>query len=173
MDRSLSVFDLTDLKLNGQWNAPLMATLDTVANEKLTLEVLTGKQLFYDAADDRLARDNYMSCASCHNEGHSDGRVWDLTGMGEGLRNTITLNGRSSTHGPLHWTQNFDEVQDFEGQIRQLAGGTGLMANADFFGWHTLATAGRSESRHQRGSRRAGRLRAVAGYLCHQSVPQQ
>jgi mono/diheme cytochrome c family protein len=74
-----------------------------------------------------------MSCASCHNDGGSDGRVWDLTGMGEGLRNTITLNGRGGTaQGFLHWSANFDEVQDFEGQIRSLAGGTGLMSDTAF-----------------------------------------
>ena len=35
-------------------------------------------------------------------------------------------------HGILHWSANFDEVQDFEGQIRALAGGTGLMSDAQF-----------------------------------------
>ena len=73
-----------------------------------------------------------MSCASCHNDGGDDGRIWDLTGMGEGLRNTINLRGRAGAQGFLHWSGNFDEVQDFEGQIRTLAGGTGLMADADF-----------------------------------------
>ena len=57
--------------------------------------MLHGKQLFYDARDTRLARDRYMSCATCHNDGGSDGRVWDLTGFGEGLRNTISLRGRA------------------------------------------------------------------------------
>ena len=67
-----------------------------------------------------------------HNEGGGDGRVWDFTNFGEGLRNTINLFGRNADHGNLHWTANFDEVQDFEGQIRDFAGGTGLMTNADF-----------------------------------------
>ena len=71
-----------------------------------------------------------MSCASCHNDGGGDGRVWDLTGLGEGLRNTAALNGRGGGQGFLHWSANFDEVQDFEGQIRSLAGGTGLMSDA-------------------------------------------
>ncbi len=93
---------------------------------------LLGKQLFYDARDTRLARDGYMSCASCHNDGGADGRTWDLTGMGEGLRNTINLRGTAAAHGRAHWSSNFDEVQDFEGQIRSLAGGTGLMADAAF-----------------------------------------
>ncbi len=92
-----------------------------------------GKQLFYDARDTRLAREGYMSCASCHNDGGGDGRVWDLTGMGEGLRNTVSLRGKGGmAHGFLHWSANFDEVQDFEGQIRVLAGGTGLMSDALF-----------------------------------------
>ena len=49
---------------------------------------------------------------------------------GEGLRNTIDLRGRSGIgHGPLHWSANFDEVQDFENQIRNLAEGTGLISD--------------------------------------------
>jgi hypothetical protein len=36
-------------------------------------------------------------------------------------------------HGRLHWSNNFDELQDFEGQIRTLAGGTGLMSDAQYF----------------------------------------
>ena len=132
MDRTISVFDLTNLMNKGAIEAPLVGTISAVAAEKLTAQVLKGKQFFYDARDTRLARDRYMSCASCHNDGGQDGRVWDLSGMGEGLRNTISLRGRSNTNGYLHWSANFDEVQDFEGQIRTLAGGTGLMTDAEF-----------------------------------------
>jgi YVTN family beta-propeller protein len=133
MDRSLSRFDVTNLVALHVAQAPLLGTAAVVASESLPADVLQGKKLFYDAADDRLARDNYLSCASCHNDGGADGRVWDLTGFGEGLRNTIDLRGRAGmAHGPLHWTGNFDEVQDFEGQIRALSGGTGLMSDADF-----------------------------------------
>ena len=132
MDRTVGVFDLAPLLNTGAINVPALATLSTVATEKLSATVLKGKQLFYDARDTRLARDRYMSCASCHNDGGSDGRVWDLTGFGEGLRNTINLRGRGAGQGILHWSNNFDELQDFEGQIRTLGGGTGLMSNADF-----------------------------------------
>ncbi len=135
MDRSVSVVDLTGLINTGALNAPITKVVFSVplAQEKLPANVLLGKQLFYDAKDRRLSLDNYMSCASCHNDGGHDGRVWDLTGFGEGLRNTIALKGRAAmAHGNLHWSANFDELQDFEGQIRALAGGTGLMADADF-----------------------------------------
>ncbi|MCB0112170.1 MAG: RICIN domain-containing protein, partial [Caldilineaceae bacterium] len=131
MDRTVTVHDLTALYTTGTPTAALAATYNTVGAEKLNPQVLTGKQLFYDAKDTRLARDNYISCASCHNDGGQDGRIWDLTGFGEGLRNTIALNGHTG-QGPLHWSANFDEVQDFEGQIRNLSGGTGLLSDPDF-----------------------------------------
>ncbi len=109
------------------------ATYRPVTVEKLDPQILVGKQLFYDARDTRLAKDAYMSCASCHNDGGHDGRVWDFTGTGEGLRNTISLNGRGGPeHGRIHWSGNFDEVHDFESQIRSFAGGTGLMSDTDF-----------------------------------------
>jgi hypothetical protein len=44
----------------------------------------------------------------------------------------VSLRGRAGAEGFLHWSNNFDEVQDFEGQIRALAGGTGLMSDSDF-----------------------------------------
>lgn len=133
MERSVSVHDLS--KLNGLTRAEFdrLAVYEAVATEALSATVLRGKQLFYDAQDARLAREQYISCASCHNDGADDGRVWDITGFGEGLRNTISLEGHGGMqHGLLHWSGNFDEVQDFEGQIRDLAGGLGLMSDSDF-----------------------------------------
>lgn len=133
MSRTLSVFNLAPLVMQGQLGGTAVATLSTVSSDKLSATVLRGKQLFYDARDPRLARDAYMSCASCHNDGGHDGRVWDLSAQGEGLRNTISLRGRAGMgQGFLHWSANFNEVQDFEGQIRGLAGGTGLLTDAQF-----------------------------------------
>ncbi len=132
MDRSVTAHDLRPLLDQGLLSVPLLRTSAAVATERLSAQVLIGKQFFYDARDTRLARDRYMSCASCHNDGAHDGRVWDLTHAGEGLRNTIALRGRAGAQGKLHWSANFDEVQDFEGQIRALAGGTGLMTDPQF-----------------------------------------
>lgn len=132
MDRTVGVYDLRPLLQRGEPSVLPMATLAATASEVLPAAVLRGKQLFYDARDPRLARDGYMSCAACHNEGGHDGRTWDFTGLGEGLRNTISLRGRAGAQGRLHWSANFDEVQDFEGQIRGLQQGTGLMTDAQF-----------------------------------------
>ena len=137
LDRTITVHDLRSLLTTGNDTVPTVATYQTVATERLAPPVLLGKQLFYDAKDPRLARDSYLSCAACHHEGGEDGRVWDLSGFGEGLRNTIELNGHAGmAQGPLHWSANFDEVQDFEGQIRTLAGGAGLLSDADFAATH-------------------------------------
>lgn len=160
MDRSVGMHDLSPLVQQGLLAANPVATLATVTTDKLGATVLRGKQLFYDARDPRLARDRYMSCASCHNDGGHDGRVWDLTGFGEGLRNTINLRGRGGLgHGSLHWSNNFDEVQDFEGQIRAMAGGTGLMADADFI------AGTRSQPLGDRKAGLSADLDALAAYL--------
>jgi large repetitive protein len=133
MSRTAGLYDLSDID-SGPFPVirPLVA-VTSVTTERLSPVVLAGKQLFYDARDPRLSRDAYLSCASCHNDGDGDGRVWDLASFGEGLRNTISLRGRGGAQFPLHWSGNFDEIQDFEGQIRDLAQGTGLMSDADYF----------------------------------------
>ena len=156
LGRSVSVIDIRNLLNTNENNANTVSTIDTVANERLSGQVLRGKELFYDAKDTRLALDAYMSCASCHNAGDSDGRVWDLTGLGEGVRNTISLQGHAD-QGVLHWSGNFDEVHDFEEQIRNLAGGTGLMTDNAF-----------NASRDPFGPAKAGRsadLDALAAYV--------
>ncbi len=132
MDRTVTVLEVGKVINEGASAAQTLATLNAVATERLTTQVLLGKQLFYDARDTRLTADAYISCASCHNDGGHDGRVWDFTGLGEGLRNTIALNGRAGAQGFKHWSGNFDEIHDFEGQIRNLSIGTGLMTDAQF-----------------------------------------
>ena len=132
MDRSVQVIDVTNVVDLGGDTVTSLGTVGTVDSEDLPPQVLLGKQHFYDARDDRLASLDYMSCASCHNEAGSDGRIWDFGQFGEGLRTTIALKGHGDGHGPLHWTANFDEVQDFEGQIRGFAQGLGLMSDEDF-----------------------------------------
>ncbi len=159
IDRTVGVFDLRPLLTEGLSLVKPLATLQAVATERLAPQVLQGKQLFYDARDPRLERDRYLSCATCHQDGGHDGRVWDMTQAGEGLRNTINLRGRAGAQGRLHWSGNFDEVQDFEGQIRSLAGGTGLLSDAQF-------TAGtRSQPLGEPKARLSAELDALAAYV--------
>ena len=101
--------------------------VSTVATEKLPSSVLLGKKVFYHASD-QMSRETYMSCATCHVDGSHDGRTYDFTQRGEGLRNTTDLRGRSGLgHGRVHWSGNFDEVQDFILDIVDHFGGTGFL----------------------------------------------
>lgn len=86
-------------------------------------KILRGKVLFYSARQPMVGR-RWISCSSCHPDGHSDGRTWQNP---EGLRDTTALFGMSWTH-PIHWSADRDEVQDFEHTIRgQLMQGRGLV----------------------------------------------
>ena len=133
LSRSVSVYDISGLMSGATDNAELERTITTVGREVLNSQVLLGKQLFHDAQDAALTGQKYISCAVCHSEGGHDGRTWDFSDAGEGLRNTIDLRGRAGLgHGNVHWTANFDEIHDFENDIREIFDGTGLLTDEDY-----------------------------------------
>jgi len=133
LSRSITAYDIDEM-VNGGSSYTVKGEIKIVTNELLSPEVLNGKKLFYNASSSQLNMEGYMSCASCHLDGAHDGRTWDFsTPAGEGLRNSIDLRGRAGLgHGRLHWTGNFDEVHDFENQIRDLGRGAGLLNDDDF-----------------------------------------
>lgn len=133
LSRDVVVLDVAGFVTSASTAVTRVATVNTVAEETLSRKELLGKRLFYNADSSRMNRDSYLTCASCHLDGESDGRTWDFTQRGEGLRNTIPLVGRGGMdHGRLHWTGNFDEIQDFEQDIRTEMGGRGFMKDRDF-----------------------------------------
>ena len=129
LDRVIKIYDVSSFT-----TLPMpVAEIALVDQEPLDSQILTGKQLFNDSADPRLSQEGYIACAHCHLEGDSDHRTWDFSDRGEGLRQTISLLGRQgSGHGPIHWSANFDEGQDFESDLRGPFGGFGLMTDEDF-----------------------------------------
>lgn len=139
LSRTLVVYDVSDFSVLPQ----PVAELPIPSREPLSPEILRGKQLFNDSFDPRLAKHSYIACSHCHLDGEADHRTWDFTDRGEGLRNTITLLGRGGTdHGPIHWSANFDEVQDFENDIRHAFEGTGLLDDASWNAGTTAQTLG-------------------------------
>lgn len=158
MSRTLQVFDIANVLRSSAFVVESLGSIHLVAQEALPEEILLGKQIFYNADDPRMSRESYFSCASCHVDGDHDGRVWDFTERGEGLRNTIPLKGRAGLgHGRVHWTANFDEIQDFENDIRNGFGGNGFLSDAEF-----------AQTRDPLGSPKAGlsaELDALAAYV--------
>ncbi len=132
LGRSVSVLETQNLFEMGSINVSSTA-VNTVTSETLSPIVLTGKRIFYNASDPRMSSEGYLSCATCHFDGGQDGRTWDFHGRGEGLRNTASLRGRSGIgQGNVHWSGNFDEIQDFEHDIRGPFGGQGFLTPEDF-----------------------------------------
>ncbi|MGE0615098.1 MAG: c-type cytochrome [Bacteriovoracia bacterium] len=127
LTRDLAIYNLASEPIR------LTKTVSLITRETLPAAVLAGKKIFHNAADVRMSAQGRMSCATCHLDGGQDGRVWDFGDRGEGLRNTISLNGPGGTgHGPVHWTGNFNEIQDFEHDMRKAFGGHGFMPAAAF-----------------------------------------
>src|SRR5690606_6661100 len=120
---------------------PVLAEIAGSSAEPLPAPVLLGKIVFHDASDTRMAKDGYFSCSACHVDGGHDGMTWDFSQLGEGLRNTTTLRGRAGMgQGRVHWSGNFDEIQDFEHPIRALFGGLGFLTPQQFAATTPLGT---------------------------------
>lgn len=99
--------------------------LDELPITDLTIpvDILIGAQFFHTASDPRLATDSWISCANCHLDGMSDGRVWlDFPG---GPRNTPVLYNLLESP-PYNWSGTWDEIADVEIKIRELQAGLGL-----------------------------------------------
>jgi len=129
LDRMVHAYDVTDLSTT----PPLLGSAPVLAEEPLREALLVGKKLFHTSRDTRMAKSGYITCSNCHPDGHHDGLTWDFTDRGEGLRNTTSLLDRGGTEmGRVHWSGNFDEIQDFEGDIRNGQGGTGLLSDEDW-----------------------------------------
>jgi YVTN family beta-propeller protein len=134
LSRSVSVFAVGAQLDDGVAPVQALGEIASAVGEPLAPQVLRGKQVFHDATDPRMTQDGYFSCGGCHLDGRGDGRVWDFSQLGEGLRNTTSLLGNAGMgRGLVHWSGNFDEIQDFEVPIRNLFGGSGFMADADYF----------------------------------------
>ncbi len=144
---SISVIDLVQGKL-----------LTTVVATAIDLpsSVLNGKILFHTSKRATLAKDRWMSCATCHFDGGTDGRTWFFA---DGLRNTPSLFGAGDTQ-PSHWTGDLDELQDVENTIRVVQAGSGL-AQGDANCTPTCSSAAANSGRSQDLDDLAAYLRAL------------
>ena len=80
-----------------------------------------------------MSSDAWQACSSCHPDGLSDGVIWQFA---SGPRKTIPLNGTFSAANPddnqrvLNYSAIFDELEDFELNIRGVSGGQGLIVKS-------------------------------------------
>jgi YVTN family beta-propeller protein len=79
---------------------------------------------------DRLSSEGWQSCASCHFKGLTDGVIWQFAA---GPRKSIPLNASFNPHRRteqrvLNYSAIFDEIEDFEANIRNVSGPGALAA---------------------------------------------
>lgn len=82
---------------------------------------------------DRMSSEGWSSCYACHPHGLTDGVVWIF---GAGPRFTLPMHSTFAPKDPndqkiLNHSAIFDEVQDFENNIRGTSGGVGLFQRED------------------------------------------
>jgi YVTN family beta-propeller protein len=99
----------------------------TVTNIPLPPILLNGKRLFHSSDDPRLAKNQWISCNTCHFEGEHDGRTWTFGFAGP--RNTTGLLGMIETY-PLRWSGEWNESADSEFANRKENFGSGLISGA-------------------------------------------
>ncbi|HXW72670.1 MAG TPA: beta-propeller fold lactonase family protein [Methylocella sp.] len=84
--------------------------------------------------DERLAQVGWQACSSCHFKGFSDSVVWTFN---TGPRKSVPLNGTFDPQGRTQATSNqrvlnysaiFDEVHDFDANVRNVSGPGNLAA---------------------------------------------
>jgi DNA-binding beta-propeller fold protein YncE len=76
------------------------------------------------STDNRLSQAGWQNCASCHFKGLTDAAVFVFN---TGPRKSVPLNGTFNPHNPddqriLNYSAVFDEVEDFEINIRTISG---------------------------------------------------
>jgi DNA-binding beta-propeller fold protein YncE len=131
VSRNVSVVDVD------QTSGTVDTVLATIQTEELPAAgsldelLLAGAEVFFSSRghfdggkSDRLSSEGWQNCASCHFQGLTDANVW---AFGTGPRKSVQMNGTWDPRNPddqrvLNYSAIFDEVQDFEINIRNVSG---------------------------------------------------
>jgi len=134
ISKDVSVVDLT---ASPEAETGRIQSADLPAPGSDAAKFLTGNELFHtsrgefdEGVAERMSNEGWQACASCHPDGLSDGVVWAFA---SGPRKSVPLNGTFSLQNPtgnqrvLNYSAVFDELEDFELNIRGVSGGAGLI----------------------------------------------
>ena len=87
-----------------------------------------------DPKEGRMADFGWCACVSCHVNGLTDGVAWAFPSgprVSVAMNTTFAPKTGAAEQRALNWSAIFDEVADFELNTRNVAGGAGLIENAD------------------------------------------
>lgn len=134
VSRNVSVVDLTTDAV-----AKVIKTTDLPAPGSPEERIQVGAEMFFSSRGNfdqppgtdasfstrnRLSQEAWQACSSCHFVGWTDSVVWTF---GTGPRKSVPLNASFNPHNPdqqrvLNYSSIFDEIEDFEGNIRNTSG---------------------------------------------------
>jgi len=134
ISKDISVVDLT---ASPEAETARIQSADLPAAGSDAAKFLAGNELFHtsrgefdEGVAERMSSEGWQACSSCHPDGLSDGVVWAFN---SGPRKSVPLNGTFSPANPtgnqrvLNYSAVFDELEDFELNIRNVSGGKGLI----------------------------------------------
>ncbi|MBV8135841.1 MAG: beta-propeller fold lactonase family protein [Deltaproteobacteria bacterium] len=144
VSRNVSVVDLSTDSVS-----TVIKATDLPAPGSAKEVALVGAQMFFSSrghfdqpggttisVDERLSQAGWQACSSCHFKGLTDGVVWVFN---TGPRKSVPLNGTfdpqqrsqtSSSQRVLNYSAIFDEVHDFDLNVRNVSGPGNLAAAA-------------------------------------------
>ncbi|HEY2951980.1 MAG TPA: beta-propeller fold lactonase family protein, partial [Verrucomicrobiae bacterium] len=131
LSRNVSVVDLTNDTV-----IAVVSIADLPAPGSVGETNLVGAEMFFSSRGhfdsipgtnslrERLSMDGWQSCASCHFKGLTDGVIWQFAA---GPRKSVPLNASFNPHNRsqqrlLNYSAIFDEIEDFELNIRNVSG---------------------------------------------------
>lgn len=132
ISRNVSVVDLTtDAVIKSIPLGPLPAPGSLEERIAVGAEVFFSSRGHFDPVNgatvslrERLSSEGWQACSSCHPHGLTDGVVWQFAA---GPRKSVQMNGTFNPRHPdrqrvLNYSAIFDEVEDFEINIRNVSG---------------------------------------------------
>jgi len=133
VSRNAAVLDFKTQGIAGGAKSPIVAeTASLPAPGSDADRVLRGKR-FFDTGTARwsLGGQGWGACQSCHADGLTDNVTWYFA---RGPRQATSLDGSFASSDPsdqriFNWTAIFDEVDDFEGNTRDISGGVGAIVS--------------------------------------------
>ena len=122
-DMVVKVVKTTDLPQPGSQDERTQAGAEMFFSSRGNFNLPAGANANFSTRN-RLSQEGWQACSTCHFVGWTDGVIW---AFGTGARKSVPLNASFNPHNPsqqriFNYSAIFDEVEDFEGNIRNTSG---------------------------------------------------
>jgi YVTN family beta-propeller protein len=119
-DSVIAVVPAADLPAPGSQGETNLVGAEVFFSSRGNFDPLPGT----NSLRNRLSSDGWQSCASCHFKGLTDGVIWQFAA---GPRKSVPLNATFNPHNRaqqrvLNYSAIFDEIEDFEINVRNVSG---------------------------------------------------